>query len=85
MRDLEKTETVVPLTHRVYRWHCGCNQKRMLQVLAPAFRSDAGRLFAGEEKIEIRCPRCGARHTITREAMEAFVAPPKPSAPPPPA
>ena len=85
VRDLEKTETVVPLTHRVYRWHCGCNQKRMLQVLAPAFRSDAGRLFAGDEKIEIRCPRCGARHTITREAMEAFVAQPKPPAPPPPA
>jgi molecular chaperone Hsp33 len=74
VRDLEKTETDVPLTHRIYRWHCGCNQKRMLQVLAPAFRSDAGRLFAGEEKIEIRCPRCGARHTVTREAMEAFVA-----------
>jgi molecular chaperone Hsp33 len=85
VRDLEKTETVVPLTHRVYRWHCGCNQKRMLQVLAPAFRSDPGRLFAGEEKIEIRCPRCGARHTITREAMEAYVAQQPTSPPPPPA
>ena len=32
----------------------------------------------GEEpKSEIRCPRCGARHRITREALEAFVARPE--------
>ena len=37
-------------------------------------RSDAAELFGGEEKIEIRCPRCAARYTVTREAMEAFVA-----------
>ena len=31
-------------------------------------------LFAGQPKLEMRCPRCGARHAITREALEAFVA-----------
>jgi molecular chaperone Hsp33 len=59
---------------RVCRWHCGCNQARMLEVLAPAMRHDPRELFGESEKIEIRCPRCGARHAITREAMEAFVA-----------
>jgi molecular chaperone Hsp33 len=37
-------------------------------------RNDPTSLFESEQKIEIRCPRCAGRHTITREAMEAFVA-----------
>jgi molecular chaperone Hsp33 len=71
---LEKTETLALMERRVYRWHCGCNQKRMMEVLAPAMKEDADGLFGSDEKLEIRCPRCAARHTITREAMEAFVA-----------
>ncbi len=71
---LDEKETLVPLEKRVYRWHCGCNQERMLEVLAPTMKQDPEGLFAGDEKIEIRCPRCGARYAITREALEAFVA-----------
>ena len=74
VRDLATTEMLAPLERRTYRWHCGCNQARMLEVLAPAMKSDPHGLFGDDEKIEIRCPRCGARHAITREAMEAFVA-----------
>lgn len=74
VRKISETEQLGLLERRVYRWHCGCNQERMLQVLAPVFRQDAEGLFENEEKIEIRCPRCSARHVITREAMEAFVA-----------
>jgi molecular chaperone Hsp33 len=71
---LAATEAIGELEKRVYRWHCGCNQKRMLEVLAPVFRQDAAELFGGGETVELRCPRCSARHTVTREAMEAFVA-----------
>lgn len=74
VRALETKETLVALERRVYRWHCGCNQDRMLEVLAPSMRQDPAELFGDGEKIEIRCPRCGARYAITREAMEAFVA-----------
>lgn len=74
VRDFDKTETLGPMERRVYRWHCGCNQQRMMEVLAPTMRQDPQELFGEEEKLEIRCPRCGARHAITREAMEAFVA-----------
>lgn len=74
VRALAETETVVPLERRVYRWHCGCNQDRMMEVLTPAMKQDAEALFGADDKLEIRCPRCGARHTITREALEAFVA-----------
>ena len=77
VRDLGKTETLTLMERRVCRWHCGCNQARMLEVLAPAMKEDPHGLFGDEPKIEIRCPRCGARHTVTREALEAFVAPMK--------
>jgi molecular chaperone Hsp33 len=71
---LETMETLVPIERRIYRWHCGCNQERMMEVLAPGMKADPQSLFGDEETLEIRCPRCGARHTITRESLEAFVA-----------
>ena len=74
VRALEEKEILVPVEQRVVRWHCGCNQDRMLEVLAPAMKQDPEELFGEQQKIEIRCPRCGARYAITREAMEAFVA-----------
>ena len=77
VRSFSATETLGPMERRIYRWHCGCNQQRMMEVLAPTMRQDPAELFGDEEKLEIRCPRCGARHTITREAMEAFIVPSK--------
>ncbi len=74
VRALAEKETLAPMERRIYRWHCGCNPERMMEVLAPTMRQDPEGLFGDEEKIEIRCPRCGARYAITREAMEAFVA-----------
>lgn len=71
---LEATENLALLERRIYRWHCGCNQQRMMEVLAPAMREDPEDLFGSEPKLEIRCPRCGARHVITREAMESYIA-----------
>jgi len=71
---LEKNEELGLLETRVCRWHCGCNQGRMLEVLAPVMRNDADGLFAGESVVTIQCPRCAARHAVTREALEAFVA-----------
>ncbi len=73
---LGTTETLAKIETRHYRWHCGCNQERMFKVLAPIMRQDPEELFQGEEVIEIRCPRCAARHHITRESMEAHIANP---------
>jgi molecular chaperone Hsp33 len=73
VKTLATVETVTPMERRIYRWHCGCNQGRMLQVLAPAYRDDPDDLFGAESVIELRCPRCGARHNVTREAMDAYM------------
>jgi molecular chaperone Hsp33 len=77
LRKLDESETLALMERRIYRWHCGCNQERMMEVLAPTMKQDPEALFGDDPKLEIRCPRCGARHTITREAMEAFVVRPK--------
>ncbi len=74
VRELADKESLALMETRVCRWHCGCNQARMMEVLAPTMRVAPADLFGDDEKIELRCPRCAARHTITREAMEAFVA-----------
>lgn len=74
VRQLAETETLARIERREYRWDCGCNQARMLEILAPTMRTDPERLFEGEESLLIHCPRCGARHRVTREALEAYVA-----------
>lgn len=73
IRALDETETLSLLEQRRYRWECGCSQSRMLAVLGPMMRRDPADLFGDEEVLRISCPRCGARHTVTREALEAYV------------
>ena len=74
VRALDETETLSLLEERSYRWECGCSHERMLAVLAPMMRSDPDGLFGLDALLRMSCPRCGARHTITREALEAYVA-----------
>ena len=70
---LDETETLSLLEQRTYRWGCGCSQDRMFSLLAPIMRTDPARLFGEETSLRISCPRCGALHVVTREALEAYV------------
>lgn len=72
IRTLDQTETLSLLEQREYRFECGCTHERMMRVLLPTFRRDPEGLFEGEEVIRMSCPRCGARHAITRESLEAM-------------
>jgi molecular chaperone Hsp33 len=76
VRALAATETLARIERRIYRWHCGCEQRRILAALAPAARADLAGLFGDGEVIQVQCPRCAAAHSITREAMEAWLAGP---------
>ena len=73
MLTLDHTEELSLLEVRRYRWACGCTQARMFAVLAQVMRADPDGLFGEEPVVRMSCPRCGARHTITREALEAYV------------
>jgi len=69
---LEMEEETSLLETRTYRWHCGCEQSRMFEVLLPAFRGDSEVLFQGEDSLRMQCPRCGKPYLVTREGMEAY-------------
>lgn len=74
IRAVDGHETLARIERRLYRWHCGCTQAKILAAIAPAFRADPEGIFGDGESIRVECPRCAAWHTLTREAMEAFLA-----------
>jgi molecular chaperone Hsp33 len=74
IRRLDKEVELGLLEQRYYRFECGCNQNRILDLLLPMLRKQADDLFKGEETLRVQCPRCGARHTVTRESVEAKLA-----------
>ncbi|HEY4300088.1 MAG TPA: Hsp33 family molecular chaperone HslO [Candidatus Didemnitutus sp.] len=74
VHELQEQETVTLIERRKYHWECGCTQEKIMRVVAQACNGDARAMFADEETLRAQCPRCGAVHTITREAMEAFLA-----------
>ncbi len=73
VRHLAAAETLARIQRRNYSWHCGCTQGKILGAIAPAFRADPEGLFGDGETIRVECPRCAAAHTLTREAMEAYL------------
>ncbi len=73
MRSLDRKEQLSLLETRWVRWECGCNQSRLLGVLAPAARNAIDGFFGAEPSVRTECPRCGTHYVITREAMEAFL------------
>jgi molecular chaperone Hsp33 len=73
IRTLDQKEELSLLEQRHFHWKCGCSEEKMLQVLAPGMRTDPECLFADEPSLRMRCPRCGQRYVITREAMECFL------------
>lgn len=74
VQKLDTTEELSLLETRHYNWQCGCTHDKILAAIAPAARNDIDELFEKDETIRVRCPRCGARHVVTRESIEAFLA-----------
>jgi molecular chaperone Hsp33 len=71
--NIGDTETVVPMERRMFRWKCGCNEHKILEVLAPLMRQDPEGLFGGADSVQVNCPRCAARYNITRPVLQAFI------------
>jgi molecular chaperone Hsp33 len=71
---LDQGEQLSLLEQRYYRWECGCTQSRMFALLGSIMKTDPDGLFGDDPVLRISCPRCGARHVVTREALEAYVA-----------
>lgn len=74
VRSLDTSCTLSLLEKRFFDFRCGCTDGRMMDVLAPMMAADPEGLFGDQEVLRMRCPRCGARHALTREALEAHLA-----------
>lgn len=51
---------------RDFELRCGCDSKRMLEVMRVLYAGREDDLFRSEESIEAMCPRCGHRWPILR-------------------
>jgi molecular chaperone Hsp33 len=71
IRSLDRDVELSLLEKRQYTFRCGCNQDRMLDFMIPVFQRQADDLFHGDPSITVVCPRCGARHVLLRESLEA--------------
>lgn len=71
VRELDREVELSLLEKRKFTFQCGCNRDRMLDVLAPVYKQEAQNLFLDDETLAMVCPRCGTRHVLTREALEA--------------
>jgi len=59
------------IEERTYRFQCGCDPHKMLLVVRGMFAKKPDELFAGQEQVEVTCPRCGRAWTISRQEFEA--------------
>lgn len=65
LTDVEETKV---LETRRFRFHCGCSVERVLPALH-SWKDRKDELFQGAESIQVNCPRCGAKHTVTPEML----------------
>ncbi|MFV0337653.1 MAG: Hsp33 family molecular chaperone HslO [Chthoniobacterales bacterium] len=73
IQELDKTEELSLLERRFYRMECGCSQEKIIRALEAEIRKNIDTIFHDEASVRVQCPRCGRRHVITREAVEAYL------------
>jgi molecular chaperone Hsp33 len=57
-------------TRRV-RWHCGCDKRKIVEVLIGLYGDAVDELFGREAESEVHCPRCGSSFVVERGEYEA--------------
>ncbi|MCS7008638.1 MAG: disulfide bond chaperone [Chthoniobacterales bacterium] len=67
--SLPSTEDIKLLEIRSFRWECGCNQQKILEILGPPLSKNLD-LFQNGNSVQLRCPRCGSPYTIERSELE---------------
>ncbi len=80
---LEKGIDSKLVSEQTVGFRCGCDIDCIARVVAEVYRENPGELFRGESSIEAECPRCGAKHTVTRERFQAVAAARAVETPPP--
>lgn len=69
VKRLEQDEELGFLERRSYHFACGCRLITIVKVLINTFGRDPDKIFAGEERLQIRCPRCAGSFELTPELL----------------
>jgi len=69
VEGLEKDEELGFLERRSYHFACGCRLITIVKVLINTFGRDPEKIFAGEDRLQIRCPRCAGSFELTPELL----------------
>ncbi len=51
-------------------FRCGCDRDRIARIVSNLYKDDPQDLFRGEPTVEAECPRCGTKHSISRQDFE---------------
>jgi molecular chaperone Hsp33 len=65
--EREGTEDLKLIGEKEIVFRCGCDRDRIASILATLYRDAEEDLFQGDGEVEAECPRCGAKHVISRE------------------
>ena len=65
---MDANEETNLLETRYFHFECGCTLERILPVLG-GWKNRLDDLFGDAETINIQCPRCAARYSITRDML----------------
>jgi len=60
--DVEETKI---LETRKFKFHCGCSLERILPTLG-AWKDKPEELFGEDETLNLQCPRCAKKYTVSR-------------------
>jgi molecular chaperone Hsp33 len=71
VKALLADETRSPLEIRQYCFACGCTPERIAGAIGPSLQGALDEVFGSDRYIRVICPRCGARHEISRELFDA--------------
>ncbi|MBI4586550.1 MAG: Hsp33 family molecular chaperone HslO [Planctomycetes bacterium] len=68
--ELENSGGLKLIADRSVLFRCGCDRKMITAIVVKLYRQDPEELFRGDPEVEVECPRCGAKHAVTREQFK---------------
>ncbi|MGE0712696.1 MAG: disulfide bond chaperone [Planctomycetota bacterium] len=69
--QLAEHEELGFLERRRYHFGCGCRLITVVRVLVQAYGRDPERIFAGDEELTVKCPRCAGSFRIDRDILQS--------------
>ena len=71
--DLARRPRVEHLADRYFRFRCGCDSDKVAGILVGAYGQALDELFGDSDEVEVECPRCASRVSVSRRGYERLL------------